>query len=207
MVENVKATEATGQADATTAETGGLIQLTQEQLSERLARKERTAREALLRDLGFESTDALKVVVTAARERETAELSELDRIRKENTALTEKAAQTEQRARATALQAEFKVQAALKGVAHPDDAMALAGDVAQFVSESGQVHGVAEAIDALIAAGRLPTTTARAQAPGLDAGAGSGAAGSKQVKLTDAELAVARRMRLTPEQYAKFKQQ
>jgi len=66
------------------------------------------------------------------------------------------------------------------------------------------VQGVAEAIDALIAAGRLPTAT-RTQAPGLDAGAGGGAAGSKQVKLTDAELVTARKMGLTPEQYSKHK--
>lgn len=189
--------------DATTAGNGGPIQLTSEQLNERLARKERTAREALLKELGFEKADDLKALVQAAREREQAEMGELERIKAENARLAEQAQQVEQRARLTALRAEFKAQAALKGAAHPDDALALAGDVAQYLAEDGQPQGVTEAVDRLISSGRLPL--ARGAAPDLDAGAGSGTAASKKVTLTETELHMARRMGLTPEQYAKYK--
>jgi len=142
----------------------------------------------------------------AEAERKQAEMTELEKAQAKLSEMEKALQETTQRARHTALAAEFKTQAALLGAAHPEDALALAGDAATFFDADGNVQGVAEAVQALIDAGRLPTAAKR-QAPNLDAGAGSGqrTGERKAATATEAEIAVARKMGISVEDYLKNK--
>lgn len=143
----------------------------------------------------------------AERQRQEAEMTELQKAQAKLAEMEQAIQETTQRAQRTALSAEFKTQAALAGAAHPEDALALAGDAARYFAEDGNVQGVAEAVKALIEAGRLPTR-GKPQPPSLDAGAGSGQrTGERKAETaTDAEVAIARKMGLTVEQYLAAKQ-
>ena len=111
-----------------------------------------------------------------------------------------------QRAQARLIRAAFIAEAAKAGAAHPEDVLALADTTNVKLDDSDNVVGVAEAVQAVIAAGRVPTTAAQ-RAPSLDAGAGGGkrADEQKRAALTEQELEQARKLRITPEQYAKNK--
>jgi hypothetical protein len=142
----------------------------------------------------------------AEQERKDAELSETDRLNKK---LAEAEA-AKQQALSTAnerlIRAAFVAQAALAGAEFPNDAFLLAERAGVTIDDDGNVTGVAEAVKAIVESGRLPLKDKR-RAPSLDAGAGGSQspAGSKPA-LTEAELQVARRMGITPEQYAAHKQ-
>ena len=111
-----------------------------------------------------------------------------------------------QRAQARLIRASFVAEAAKAGAAHPEDVFALADTTNVKLDAEDNVVGVAEAVQAVIAAGRVPLAQ-RQQAPDMDAGAGGGTRGSdaKKTALTEAELAQARKLHITPEQYAKGK--
>lgn len=100
----------------------------------------------------------------------------------------------------TLIRAAFIAEGSKQGLANPErgDAYALA-DLAGVKVEDGTVTGVDEAVKALIKESRLPL--AKKPAPGLDDGAGNGDK-SEVKKLTAEELEVAKKMNLTPEQYA-----
>lgn len=105
------------------------------------------------------------------------------------------------------LQAAFVAEAAQAGAMHPKDAYALAvADGLQVsVDDKGDVVGVAEAVKALLEAGRLPLK-GKLQAPGLDGGAGGGKrAADSEPDLTTEEMETALKMGLSPEDYAKSK--
>ena len=140
-------------------------------------------------------------------QRKEAEMTDLQKAQAKLAEMEQTLQETNQRARHTALSAEFKTQAALAGAAHPEDALALAGDATRYFAEDGNVQGVSEAVQALIEAGRLPTRGKPAP-PNLDAGAGSGQrTGERRAgTATDAEVALARKMGLTVEQYLAAKQ-
>ncbi|HUW11609.1 MAG TPA: hypothetical protein VM537_17890 [Anaerolineae bacterium] len=63
------------------------------------------------------------------------------------------------------------------------------------------MSGVEEVVKLLVESGRLPTT-GKPRAPDLDGGAGSGERAGDSKPLSEEEKAVAKKMGLTPEQYA-----
>ena len=112
-----------------------------------------------------------------------------------------------QRAQSRLIRAAFVAEAAKAGASHPEDVYALADISKVTLDDQDNVVGAAEAVQAVIAAGRVPTTQAQ-RAPNLDAGAGNGqrAADVKKTALGDEEREAARKLGLTPEAYARGKQ-
>lgn len=103
------------------------------------------------------------------------------------------------------IRAAFMAEAGRIHAKHPEDAYLLADLSDVVITDGGNVTGVADAVEALVANGRLPTE-GRPSAPKLDAGAGSGErTNERPVRLTDEELEVARKMGIRPEDYAKYK--
>lgn len=157
--------------------------------------------------------DALKAAnkEAADRRRKLDELEQAEQKRKDE-AMTEterlnKRLQEAEAAKTQALQtanerlirAAFVAEAGAAGAMHPADAFALADRSNVIVDDSGNVSGVTEAVKALLDSNRL-SLRART-APNLDAGSG-GNQGQRLPTLTEAELAVARRMGIKPEDYA-----
>lgn len=139
--------------------------------------------------------DALKAAnkEAADRRRKLDELEQADAKRKEE------ATQALQTANDRLIRAAFVAEASQHGALHPADAYALADRSNVTVDDSGNVSGVTEAVKALLDSNRL---SLRARTvPNLDAGSG-GNQGQRLPTLTEAELAVARRMGIKPEDYA-----
>ena len=132
--------------------------------------------------------------------RSEAELSEMDKL---NRRLAE-AETARQQALTTAndrlIKAAFVAEAAKHGVEYPEDAFLLADKSNVAVDDSGNVSGVAETVKTLVDGKRLPLRN-RAIAS-LDAGAGSTSNGQRFTALNEAELAIARRLGIKPEDYA-----
>ncbi len=139
----------------------------------------------------------------AEQARKDAELSEMDKLNKRLTD-AETAKETALRtANERLLKAAFVAEAALAGAEHPGDAFLLADRSSVTIDDDGNVKGATEAVKAIVESGRLPLKDKR-RAPNLDAGAGGSGnpADTKTVNLSEAELQVARRMGVKPEQYA-----
>ena len=136
----------------------------------------------------------------AEQTRKDAELSEMDKLNKR---LAE-AETARQQALTTAndrlIKAAFVAEAAKHGVEYPEDAFLLADKSNVAVDDSGNVIGVAETVKTLVDGKRLPLRN-RAIAS-LDAGAGSTSNGQRSTALNEAELAIARRLGIKPEDYA-----
>ena len=132
--------------------------------------------------------------------RSEAELSEMDKL---NRRLAE-AETARQQALTTAndrlIKAAFVAEAAKHNIEYPEDAFLLADKTNVAVDESGNVSGVAETVKTLVDGKRLPLRN-RAVAS-LDAGAGSTSNGQRFTALNEAELAIARRLGIKPEDYA-----
>ena len=148
----------------------------------------------------------LKLSAKEAEElaRQQAEMTETDRLKVELEAERAKVAQAEERRRQSDIRRVFVDEASKAGAAHPDDVYRLADLAGVDVDENGMVTGVAEAVKTLVDAGRVPLT-GKTPAPNLDGGAGGGDRSKAHVKLTAEELEMARKLRLTPEVYAKNK--
>lgn len=136
----------------------------------------------------------------AEQTRKDAELSEMDKLNKR---LAE-AETARQQALTTAndrlIKAAFVAEAAKHGVEYPEDAFFLADKSNVAVDDSGNVIGVAETVKSLVDGKRLPLRN-RAVAS-LDAGAGSTSNGQRFTALNEAELAIARRLGIKPDEYA-----
>ena len=136
----------------------------------------------------------------AEQTRKDAELSEMDKLNKR---LAE-AETARQQALTTAndrlIKAAFVAEAAKHGVEYPEDAFLLADKSNVAVDDSGNVIGVAETVKTLVDGKRLPLRN-RAVAS-LDAGAGSTSNGQRSTALNEAELAIARRLGIKPDDYA-----
>ena len=136
----------------------------------------------------------------AEQTRKDAELSEMDKLNKR---LAE-AETARQQALTTAndrlIKAAFVAEAAKHGVEYPEDAFLLADKSNVAVDDSGNVSGVAETVKSLVDGKRLPLRS-RAIAS-LDAGAGSTSNGQRSTALNEAELAIARRLGIKPDDYA-----
>jgi len=176
------------------ARTTHQLQLTQDQLSERLERAKRTEREALLKLLGVESADAARALLEAGQkaldEKKTAEERQAEALQK---ALAEAEALKSQ---AAAAQAE-RDRAAIKAAAmemmagkfiSPGAAFKLL-DTAQVTLEDGKVIGLEEAIQKL-AAGEPWTLKAETPAPKkIEPKVVTNPEGGPSPKETDAERA------------------
>ena len=103
------------------------------------------------------------------------------------------------------IRAAFVAAAAKAGAAHPEDVYALADRASVAITEDGTVTGVNEAVQALADGGRL-VMSGRAVAPDLDGGTGGGSRASDKPKpLSEEEAEMARKLRLTHEEYIKGK--
>lgn len=139
----------------------------------------------------------------AEAERLQAEMTELDKAKAEAEQARKDAETARNEARLTLIRSAFVSEAAKQGAAYPEDVYQLADKSGVEVDDSGAVTGVAEAVKGLVDSGRIPLA-GKAPAPRLDGGAGGGDR-SDSGKLTPQELAVAKSLRLSPEQYAKQK--
>ena len=162
-------------------------------------------RDRLARERGkYADYDELRAQAERWAEHEEAQKSELQKLQE----AAEKAEKAKNEAIARAnerlIQAEFIAAASRLQVKHPADAFALADRDAIEVTEGGKVVGVKEAVEKLVENGRLPLV-GKPKAPDLDGGAGSGERAGDSKSLSEEEKRIAKKMGLTPEQYAAAK--
>jgi phage I-like protein len=129
-------------------------------------------------------------------------MTELEKANAAREAAEKRAADAEAKATQRLIEASFVAEASKLGVKHPEDAYRLADRSAVLVDDDGTVTGVAESVKALVDAGRL--VMGQPVPPSGDAGAGGGQA-QRRAALTAAEEAVASKMGLSAEDYAKFR--
>jgi len=146
----------------------------------------------------------LKTAKAELDEIEAAQLTALEQAQKATADATAQAAKALQTSQDRLIRAELTAQAAIKGAAHPGDAYNLADLAGVALGDDDSVTGAAEAVDALIAGGRMVMTT-KAPAPDLNGGAGGGKRPDAVVKLTPEEQSLAKKWGLTPEEYAESK--
>ncbi len=153
----------------------------------------------------YEKAEATRAAAEQAKKE--AELSETEKLSRKLAAAEQAREQALQTANQRLLRAAFVAEAAVAGAEFPDDAFRLADTSGVTVDDDGNVLGVKEAVKAIVDSGRLPLKNKRQAPPNLDAGAGNGqrVADQKVAQLTEAELEMARKMRITPEQYAASK--
>lgn len=159
-----------------------------------------------LKDANKEAADRRKKLEQfeqAEEQRKQAEMTELDKAKAEAEQARKEAEQARTDARAILIRSAFVSEAAKAGAAHPEDAYALADTSGVEVGDDGKVAGVADAVKALVDAGRIPLA-GKAPAPSLDGGAG-GKERSGETRLTAQELQAAKNMGITPERYAEQK--
>lgn len=139
----------------------------------------------------------------------------LDEQKSETQKLSEAAAEAKrerdealQRAQGRLIRAAFIAEAAKAGAAHPEDVYALADLSGVTLDEDDNVQGVADAVQAIVEAGRIPLNAAP-RAPDLDGGKGGGQRPAEKaaVTLTQDEKDMARKLRITDEAYAARKQE
>jgi hypothetical protein len=141
----------------------------------------------------------------AEEERKQAAMSELEKERDK--------AQNAEKARDEALRvandrvirASVIAEAAKHGVTHPEDAYALLDLNGISVKDDGNVEGVAEAVRAIVEAGRLPTS-GRPGAPSLDGGAGGTQQPQHTIALSDTQKYYAKVSGMTEQQYIEYLQ-
>jgi len=136
--------------DATTAGNGGDNKpegglFTQEELnriaSERAARAKQAAINELLGELGLKSTDELSAFVKAHKEREEAEMSELEKAQRELEQLRSTNKTLVEQRKRDRLEAAVLLTAKDLGFADPYDALAMLDTSAVEVTDDGEVRG------------------------------------------------------------------
>lgn len=168
------------------------------------AAKYRTQMQGLQAQLDqFADYDALKEAATKWQQHEEEQKGELEKLQEARERAERERDQALQRAQDTLIRSAFVEAASKAGAANPGDAYLLADRSAVSADENGQISGVEEAVKALVDAGRLPMA-GRPTAPGLNGGAGDGKRPGTPT-LSDEEIAVARKMGLTAEQYQQHK--
>lgn len=147
----------------------------------------------------------LEAFEKAEEDRKLASASELEKAQLAAKKAEDKAEAALKTANERTLKASFIAEASKYGAKIPADAYALAiADGAEVsVDEAGNVTGVAEAVKALVDAGRLPLT-GKPGAPGLDAGAGGNSRPEKTIVLSDEQKRMAQYAGMTEEQYIKY---
>ena len=128
----------------------GTIQLTSQQLAERLDRQARTAVNKFLSGLGFEKADELKAAIEKQRQADDASKSELEKAN-ERIAAFEKEKQTwEQQRQDQALQIAVQAASAKLGIVDAEVALALIRGTIEFDND-GKPQGVEAALTKLVA--------------------------------------------------------
>jgi hypothetical protein len=190
-------------ADETTTTTEETTEeITQDQTPDTQAELERTR--AALKAANRESAERrkrLEELEALEAERKAAAMTDLEKAEERAKQAEASAEQARQETRETLIRAAFVSEAAKAGAAHPEDVYLLANRVSVEITD-GRVEGVAEAVKALVDAGRIPVRAAGA--PNLDGGAG-GQQRTHTEKLTPLELDLAKKMGLTLDQYGKQK--
>ena len=152
----------------------------------------------------YSDYDALKSQATKWAEHEEAQKTELQKEKDARVKAENEKQDALRRAEDTLKRSAFIAEAAKLGVAHPEDAYALA-DKTGVKLDGDKVTGADVAVKALVDAGRLPVTN-KPQPAHLDGGAGGGDKPPKgAVRLTPDEEQMARKMGVSPEAYAKRK--
>lgn len=142
--------------------------------------------------------DALKAAQMSEDEKRAARITELEQLA---AVAQHERDEALKKANDRLIRSAFIAEAARAGAEHPEDAYRLADTDTVTISEAGEVSGVAEAVKALVQAGRLPMRKVQGQAPNLDGGA-AGATGSTLPVLTAEQELIAKKMGLKPEVYA-----
>ena len=175
----------------------GTITFTQAQFDRLVG--ERVARERQK----YGDYDDLKAKAAKLAELEDAQKSELQRAQDAREAAEKTAQAALTNANVRLIQAEFIAAAALAGVAHPEDAFALADRAVVQIGDDGKVTGVTEQVKTLVDAGRLVMQSGP-RAPRLDAGAGAGDRTTGSTKPTPDQEAYARKMGIPINEYMEY---
>ena len=169
---------------------------TQEELNAIIA--ERVGRERAK----YGDYDDLKAAADQLKQLEDAQKTELENAQAAQARAEAAAQQAIQQANEKLMRAAFIAEAAKLGAAHPEDAYALANKTLVQIGDDGAVQGVVESVAALVQAGRL-VMSGKKSAPNLDAGAGGDGKPPASAQLTPEQLEFARKLRISPEDYAK----
>lgn len=137
----------------------------------------------------------------AQQEKDDADLSELDKLKKENEQLRAENETIKKKSREVVTRSAFVAEASKAGAAHPEDVFRLADLSTIEVDDEGNVKGVPEVVKALVEAGRVPMS-GKPKAPDLDGGAGSGDRSGKNTQLSAEEIEAAKKMGVPLEKYA-----
>jgi len=187
-----------GETPAPTAAPATGSTVTVESLQAQIAELTRHQKE--LNNENAERRRKLDAYEKAEDERKQAAMSELEKERDR----AQKAEQARDEALRVAndrvIRASVIAEAAKHGVTHPEDAYALLNLTGIAVKDDGNVEGVAEAVKAIVEAGRLPTS-GRPGAPSLDGGAGGTQQPQRSVTLTDTQKYYAKVSDMTEQQY------
>jgi len=179
--------------------TGGTV--TVESLQAQIAELTRHQKE--LNNENAERRRKLDAYEKAEDERKQAAMSELEKERDR----AQKAEQARDEALRVAndrvIRASVIAEAAKHGVTHPEDAYALLNLTGIAVKDDGNVEGVAEAVKAIVEAGRLPMS-GRPGAPSLDGGAGGTQQPQRSITLTDNQKYLAKVSGMTEEKYIEY---
>ena len=151
----------------------------------------------------YSDYDDLKAAQAKLQQIEDAQKSELQRAQEAREAAEKTAQAALTNANQRLIQAEFIAAAALAGVAHPEDAYALADKAAIQIGDDGKVTGVTEQVKALVDASRLPMQSGP-RAPNLNGGAGGGNRSSETIKPTPIQVEAAQKMGIPIEEYMKY---
>jgi hypothetical protein len=152
----------------------------------------------------YKDYDDLKATAGEYKKLQDAQKSELDKAKEAAETAKREGAAALETANQRLLRAAFVAESAKAGVKNPEDAYLLADKAGVKIDEHGNVAGVAEAVKALVDAGRIVLVASGA--PRLDGGAGGGERPGGAPALTEAELAMARNLGVKPEDYQKAKQ-
>jgi hypothetical protein len=125
------------------------IQLTSQQLAERLSRQKRTAVSEFLSGLGFEKADDLKAAIERLKATEDANKTEAQRLQERLAEYEKREQQWAQEKRDTTLQLAVQAAATKLGIVDAEVALALIRGKVEF-DDKGQPQGVEAALTELL---------------------------------------------------------
>jgi len=197
MPENT-AVQTPGETPAPTAAPATGSTVTIESLQAQIAELTRHQKE--LNNENAERRRKLDAYEKAEDERKQAAMSELDKERDKAQKAEKQRDDALRIANDRVIRASVIAEAAKHGVTHPEDAYALLDLKGISVKDDGNVEGVAEAVKAIVEAGRLPTS-GRPGAPSLDGGAGGTQQPQRSISLSDTQKYYAKVSGMTEQQY------